>query len=73
MVGDLRKFAPLLVLAVAILMVFVAIRGSGNGAPALPERPTDAGQNQGKQDAAQSGQDQGQKQGSGQSSSEQNL
>jgi len=43
MVGDLRKYAPLLVLALAILIVFLAIRGSGNGAPIVPEQLPQAG------------------------------
>ena len=30
MVGDLRKYSPLLVVAVVILVVFIAMHGPGN-------------------------------------------
>ncbi len=51
MVGDLRKYAPLLLVVVVIFVVFVATRGPGNREPTLPERPAETGKNAAKPEA----------------------
>lgn len=42
MVGDLRKYAPLLVVVVVVLMIFVAMRGPGNPEPPMPVQSADS-------------------------------
>lgn len=48
MVGDLRKYSPLLLVAVAVLIAFVAMRGTSDLEPAVPEQSTDTGKSDAK-------------------------